>query len=235
MAFPGLHPPKVVKATQHPLEDRQHHGPSLHQEGRGYVLSVSPSGSGKGAGVGAPDVRPHTSGLHPHRGKHPNRCSVLFPRDSRSPLRVPGDRGQMGSPRDQPLRQQRLQADTTLLQLGHLRQPRRSRLPFPPISLLKRVVKKLETSRGTFILWEAQTWLASLLTLKVLEVCHLPFMEDLVTDLTMGKPPPILHNLHLVLWRINSLQRLPGNTKDILKAGWRQSTENPYDRAWQSF
>jgi hypothetical protein len=76
----------------------------------------------------------------------------------------------------------------------------------PPIALLKRVVKKLELSKGTFILvsplWEAQTWLASLLTLKVLEVRQLPFIEDLVTDLKTGKPPPILHNLHLVAWRI---------------------------------
>jgi hypothetical protein len=77
---------------------------------------------------------------------------------------------------------------------------------FPSVALLKRVVKKLETSKGTFILvfplWEALTWLASLLTLKVLEVRRLPFMEDLVTDLKTGKPPPILHNLHLVAWRI---------------------------------
>jgi hypothetical protein len=51
---------------------------------------------------------------------------------------------------------------------------------FPPIALLKRVVKKLETLKGTFILvsplWEAQMWLALLLTLKVLEVRRLPFM-----------------------------------------------------------
>jgi hypothetical protein len=77
---------------------------------------------------------------------------------------------------------------------------------FPPVALLKRVVKKLETSRGIFILissmWEAQTWLASLLTLKVLEVRRLPFREDLVSDLTMGKPLPILPHLHLVAWRI---------------------------------
>jgi hypothetical protein len=78
-------------------------------------------------------------------------------------------------------------------------------------------------------------WLASLLTLKVLEVRRLPFLEDLVTDLMMGKLPPILHNLHLVAWRINSLQDLPGNTKDILKARWRRSTDDRYDRAWQSF
>jgi hypothetical protein len=53
---------------------------------------------------------------------------------------------------------------------------------FPPIVLLKRVVKKLEMLKGTFILvsplWAAQTWLASLLMLKVLEVRRLPFMED---------------------------------------------------------
>jgi hypothetical protein len=58
---------------------------------------------------------------------------------------------------------------------------------FPPVALLKRVVKKLESSRGIFNLispmWEAQTWLASLLTLKVLEVRRLPFREDIVTDL----------------------------------------------------
>jgi hypothetical protein len=27
-------------------------------------------------------------------------------------------------------------------------------------------------------------------------------MDNLVTDLRTGKPPPILHNLHLVTWRI---------------------------------
>jgi hypothetical protein len=77
---------------------------------------------------------------------------------------------------------------------------------FPLIPLLKRKVKKLETLKGTFILvsllWEAQTWLASLLTLTVLEILQLPFMDNLVTDLTTGKLPPILHNLHLVAWRI---------------------------------
>jgi hypothetical protein len=77
---------------------------------------------------------------------------------------------------------------------------------YPPIALLKRVMKTLETSRGTFILvsplLEAHTWLVSLLTLKILVVHCLPFLEDFVTDLTTGKPPPILHNLYLVTWRI---------------------------------
>jgi hypothetical protein len=42
---------------------------------------------------------------------------------------------------------------------------------FPPIPLLKRVVRKLETFRGTFLLvtpfWDAQTWFASLQALVV--------------------------------------------------------------------
>jgi hypothetical protein len=78
---------------------------------------------------------------------------------------------------------------------------------FPPIPLLKRVVKKLKTLRGSFILisplWEAQTWLALFLSLTVLKVRRLPFRDNLVTDLMMGKPPQILHNLHLVAWRIS--------------------------------
>jgi hypothetical protein len=32
----------------------------------------------------------------------------------------------------------------------------------------------------------------------VIEVLRLLFMDNLVMDLTTGKPPPILHNLHLV-------------------------------------
>jgi hypothetical protein len=84
-------------------------------------------------------------------------------------------------------------------------------------------------------LWEAQTWLASLLALKVLEVCRLPFREDFVMDLTTGKPPPQPPSSCMEdLWRIFSLQVLPGITKDILKAGWHQSTEDRCDRAWLS-
>jgi hypothetical protein len=98
MALPGLHPPKVVKATQHLVEDQQHHGPSLHQEGRGHSKSA-----GKGAGVGAPYVRPDSSGLHPHQGEHPGRCDISFPRDpglESSPKRLQSNHGQMGATSD---------------------------------------------------------------------------------------------------------------------------------------
>jgi hypothetical protein len=77
---------------------------------------------------------------------------------------------------------------------------------FPPIPLLSRVVRKLEVSRGVFLLvtpyWEAQTWFASLQALPVLEVRRLPFHESLVVDLVTGVPPPSLERLCLVVWRI---------------------------------
>jgi hypothetical protein len=78
---------------------------------------------------------------------------------------------------------------------------------FPPIPLIKKVVKKLESSRGTFILitplWPAQTWLASLLALDVEEVRRLPFSSSLIVDLKTDLPPPILPTLHLVAWKIS--------------------------------
>ena len=77
---------------------------------------------------------------------------------------------------------------------------------FPPIPLLKRVVRKLELSRGVFLLvtpyWEAQTWFASLQALRVLEVRRLPFHDNLVVDLSTGEPPPSLERLFLVVWKI---------------------------------
>jgi hypothetical protein len=77
---------------------------------------------------------------------------------------------------------------------------------FPPIPLLKRVIRKLELSRGTFLLvtpyWEAQTWFASLQALHVEDVRRFPFSDDLVIDLTTGKPPPNLERLYLVVWKI---------------------------------
>jgi hypothetical protein len=77
---------------------------------------------------------------------------------------------------------------------------------FPPIPLLRRVVRKLERSRGTFLLvtpfWDAQTWFASLQALHVVDVCRLPFSDDLIVDLTTGVPPPNLERLFLVIWTI---------------------------------
>jgi hypothetical protein len=77
---------------------------------------------------------------------------------------------------------------------------------FPPIHLLKRVVRKLELSRGVFLFvtpyWEAQTWFASLQALQVLDVRRFPFHDNLVIDLSTGEPPPSLERLFLVVWKI---------------------------------
>jgi hypothetical protein len=78
---------------------------------------------------------------------------------------------------------------------------------FPPIPLLKRVTRKLESSRGTYLLvtpyWDAQTWFASLQALAVEDVCRLPMSANLVIDLTTGEPPPNLERLFLVVWTIS--------------------------------
>jgi hypothetical protein len=73
----------------------------------------------------------------------------------------------------------------------------------PPIPLLRRVVRKLERSRGTFLLvtpfWAAQMWFASLQALLVVDVRRLPFSDDLIVDLTTGVPLPNLERLFLVV------------------------------------
>jgi hypothetical protein len=77
---------------------------------------------------------------------------------------------------------------------------------FPPIPLLKRVVRKLELLRGTFLLVtlyrEAQTWFSSLQALPILEVRRPPFHGELVVNLSTGEPPPSLERLFLVVWKI---------------------------------
>jgi hypothetical protein len=200
----GLHPPKVVEATQHPLEGRQHHSLGLCQERRGYLQSASPGDRGEDSGQSSPDVHPHTSGLHSHRENilaDVASCFQEIPDWQLHPSVFRAISARWGS------------SSIDLFASCASKQTRRffscdaSAYTFPPIPLLKRVVKKLETSKGTFILvsslWEAQIRLASLLSLTVMEVCRLPFINNLVTDLTTGKLPSNLHNLHLIAWRIS--------------------------------
>jgi hypothetical protein len=77
---------------------------------------------------------------------------------------------------------------------------------FPPIPLLKRVIRKLERSRGTSLLvtpyWDTQMWFASLQALRVEDVRSLHFSDDLIVNLTTGEPPPNLERLFLVVWTI---------------------------------
>jgi hypothetical protein len=77
---------------------------------------------------------------------------------------------------------------------------------FPPPPLLKRVVAKLESSAGMFILitpfWPAHPWFPSLLHLDIRDVRRLPLLQDIVMDLVSAGNPPILDSLHLVAWLI---------------------------------
>jgi hypothetical protein len=159
----------------------------------------------------------------------------------------------MGSPCDRPFCQQRLRADTTLLQLGRLRQPRRGRRSVPEVGLSSRV--RLPTNHSPQEIGEEAGDVKRHLH-PGLSPLGSPDMASVASDVEgpRGSPPafhgrlsdrfddrqaapnpsqPPFSRLE-DLWRINSLQDLPGNTKDILKAGWRQSTEDRYDRAWQS-
>jgi hypothetical protein len=77
---------------------------------------------------------------------------------------------------------------------------------FSPIPLLKRVMRKLELSRGMFLVtpyWETQTWFTSLQALQVVDVRRLAFSDDLVINLSTGEPPPSLERLFLVVWKIS--------------------------------
>jgi hypothetical protein len=114
---------------------------------------------------------------------------------------------------------------------------------FPPIPLLKRVMRKLEVSRGVFLLvtpyWEAQTWFASLQSLPVLEVRGLPYHDALVVDLATGEPPSVsgttVSSCLEVLrgsWGVNAIS---DRSFRLIAAGWVQSSEDRYERAWQSF
>jgi hypothetical protein len=210
------------------------------------MQSASPSRSGEGSGDGIPDVRPLTSNLNPHGGKHPGRCSVSFPIDSRLaslPLCVPGDRGKMGSPQDRSLCQQCLQAVPTLLQLGRFRQPRRSRRSIPEVGLPSRI--RLSSDRSPQESGKKTGDVERLLhpgfsPLGSPDVAGIAFdaegpegstpafhrrLSDGSDDGQAAPDPSQPPSSRLEdLWRINSLLDPPGNTKDIFKAGWRQFT-----------
>jgi hypothetical protein len=186
MALPGLHPPKVVQNTKHPVEDRQHHGPSLYQEGRGTIspqvlveeekalvlahqmfvciLPVCiPTEENILADAASrfqeiPDWRLHSNVFRAITTRWGLPVIYLFASNASKQTKRFYSWNAFGNPEGVDALSQRWDFPLAYA--------------FPPVALLKRVVKKMETSRGTFILvsplWEAQTWLASLLTLKVL-------------------------------------------------------------------
>jgi hypothetical protein len=132
---------------------------------------------------------------------------------------------------------------TTLLQLGRLRQPRRSSRPVPEVGLHSRV--RLPSYRSPQKNGEEAGDVERHLH-PGFSPLGSPDMASVASDIEgPGGSPPAFHgrlsdgsddwqaapdpsqppsSRLKDLWRINSLRDLPGNTKDILKAGWHQST-----------
>ena len=78
---------------------------------------------------------------------------------------------------------------------------------FPPPPILPRVLGKMATSKGEFVLitpfWRVQKWFPLILSMNILEVRRLPLLPDLVIDLTIHAPPPKLGQVQLLAWRIS--------------------------------
>jgi hypothetical protein len=193
------------------VEDRQHCGAGPHSEGRGPQGKGSPQGGQEDPPPCPPASTSSPTHLHPLGGECAGGCSFEVPV---GPGLAP--RPHCISP-DRPLCVSPVSADSALHVLesgGQTGSHRRAQHEvglhaglFPPIPLLKRVIRKLELSRRTFLLvtpyWEAQTWFASLKALQVEDVCRLPYSDDLIIDLTTGEPPPNLERLFLVVWKIS--------------------------------
>jgi hypothetical protein len=202
------------------VEDRQHCGAGPHSEGRGLQGKGSPREGREDPPSSPPASTSSPARLHPFRGECAGGCSFevsVGPGLAPRPHCISPDIISVGSTPDRPVRVSPVSADSALYVLesrGQTRSHRRAQhevglalaFLFPPIPLLKRVIRKLEFSRGMFLLvapyWEAQSWFASLQALQVEDVRHLPFSDDLVIDLTTGEPSPNLERLFLVVWKI---------------------------------
>jgi hypothetical protein len=219
---------------------------------REYVQSTSPSGSGEGSGDGAPDVRLHTSGLHLH-GENilPDAASRFqeIPAWQLHPFVFRAIAARWGLPMidlfasnasKQTQRFYSWDASDNPEGVDALTQSWHFPLAyaFPPMALLKRVVKKLDVER------HLHPGLSPLGSPNVAGFASdaegvggsLPAFHGRLSDGSdneQAAPNPSQPSSSRLedLWRINSLQDLPSNTRDLHKAGWRQSTEDRYDRA----
>jgi hypothetical protein len=112
---------------------------------------------------------------------------------------------------------------------------------FPPIPL-KRVIRKLELSRGTFLLvtpyWDAQTWFASPSASHgrrspssfQRRPRHRPDNRG-----TSSKPGEALSSRLDDLRGSWGVYAVSDRSFRLISAGWKRSTEDRYERAWQSF
>jgi hypothetical protein len=201
------------------VEDRQHRGAGPYQEGGRLQGKGSPRGSREDPPSRPPASTSPSACIYSVRGKPSGRRSLKVPVDPGLAPRPQGlspDIGSQGSPQIDIFAFRQLAQTSRFFSWDAADAPEAinalsQRLDFelaflfPPIPLLKRVIRKLERSRGTFLLvtpyWDTQTWFASLQALHVEDVRCLPFSDDLI-DLTTGEPPPNLERLFLVVWKI---------------------------------
>jgi hypothetical protein len=163
----------------HPMENRQHHGAGPHPEGGRPQGKGSPRGSREDPPSHPSASTASAACIHPFGRERPGRRSLEVPADPELAPRPQGfskDIISQGSPQID-LFASRQSAQTrcffswsaadVLEAIDALSQKWDFKLAFlfPPILLLKKVIRKLELSRGTFLLvtpyWDAQTWLAS--------------------------------------------------------------------------
>ena len=83
---------------------------------------------------------------------------------------------------------------------------------FPPFSILPKVLQKIQTSAGSFVViapnWPTQTWFPLLLQLCVEPPFRLPLVPDLLSQ-RHGVHHSFLERLHLHAWKLSSnVQRL---------------------------
>jgi hypothetical protein len=159
----------------------------------------------------------------------------------------------MGSPLNRPLCQPHLQTDSTLLQLGRVRQPRSHRRTILEMGLHPRIrfsadsLLKSSEETGDF----KGHLHPGLSPLGSPDMASFASVIDSVGDLPTsvhGQPSHRSDDREAApnpsqpsssrredFWRLHSLKDLSTDTRHLHEAGWRPSTESSYERAWKSF
>jgi hypothetical protein len=233
-------PPSDVEGQDHPLENRQHHSVGVCQERGGDMQSPNPGDSSKDSNQGSSDViclLPVYVPLEeniladaasrfleiPAWHLHHSVFRAISTRWGLPSIDLFATQASKQTHRffswdasDRPDAVDALAQkwDFTLA------------FAFPPTPLLKSDEETRDVE-GDIHLYHP----ILILTLDVLEVCRLPFFDDLVTDLRTGKPPPILRNLRLVAWRISGGAKASTTSPSTLAISSRLGGVDPQKNA----
>jgi hypothetical protein len=240
MDLSGADPSTINAPDVHPLENRQHHGTGPHPEGRRPQRKGSPRGGRKDPPSCSPAFIPSEENIQADAASRFQSIPdwQLAPRvfHQISSLRGPPLINLFASRRSAQMRRffawNAADNPETIDALSQKWDFNLAYL-FPPIPVLKRVIRKLESSRGTYLLvtpyWDAQTWFASLQALAVEDVRRLP--TSAVIDLTTWDPPSNLVRLFLVVWTISGCvgESTPSRIDNLISS--RQDGSDPQKTA----